>query len=82
MCCKTLYLYEGQSNENRTSTTKLKLNPWRYSPKEPRLTEAVAAKMAAQGALWLAKHLSLNLNFSFLNQISPLLTQVATQLSS
>ena len=42
--------------------------PWRYSPKEPRLTEAVAAKWQ-----WLAKHLSLNLNFSFLNWISLLL---------
>ena len=34
------------------------------------------------GALWLAKRLSLNLNFSFLNRISLLLIQVATQLSS
>ena len=38
--------------------------------------------MAAQGALWLAKRLSLNLSFSFLNRISLLLNQVATQLSS
>ena len=29
--------------------------------------------MAVQGALWLAKHLSCNLNFSFLNQIFLLL---------
>ena len=29
--------------------------------------------MAVQGALWLAKHLSLSLNFSFLNRISLLL---------
>ena len=39
-------------------------------------------QMAEQGNLWLAKRLSLNLNFSFLNQISLLLNQVATQLSS
>ena len=41
-------------------------------------------EMAVQGALWLAKRLglSLNLNFSFLNRISLLLIQVATQLSS
>ena len=38
--------------------------------------------MAVQGALWLAKHLSLNLNFCFLNRILLLLNQVATQLSS
>ena len=38
--------------------------------------------MAVQEALWLAKCLSLNLNFSFLNWISQLLNQVATQLSS
>ena len=38
--------------------------------------------MAVQGALWLAKRLSLNLNFSFLNRISLLLNQIATQLSS
>ena len=38
--------------------------------------------MAVQGALWIAKRLSLNLNFSFLNRISLLLNQVATQLSS
>ena len=38
--------------------------------------------MAIQGALWLAKRLSLNLNFSFLNRILLLLIQVATQLSS
>ena len=37
-------------------------------------------QMAVQGALWLAKRLTLNLNFSFLNQISLLLNQVATQL--
>ena len=30
-------------------------------------------QMAVQGALWLAKHLSLNLNFSFRNRISLLL---------
>ena len=30
-------------------------------------------QMAVQGALWLAKRLSLNLNFSFFNQISLLL---------
>ena len=45
------------------------MNLWRYSPKEPRPTEVVAAR----GALWLAKRLSLNRNFSFLNQISLLL---------
>ena len=38
--------------------------------------------MAVQGALWLAKRLSLKLNFSFLNRTSLLLIQVATQLSS
>ena len=38
--------------------------------------------MAEQGALWLAKHLSLNHNFSFLNRISLLLIQVAIQMSS
>ena len=46
-----------------------KLNPWRYSPKEPRPTEAVAARWQYRGALWLAKLLSL----SFLNRISLLL---------
>ena len=52
---------------------KLKLNPWHYSSEEPRLTEAVAARWQYRGALWLAKRLSLNLNFSFLNRISLLL---------
>ena len=45
-------------------------------------TALKSCHMAVQGALWLAKRLSLNLNFSFLNQISLLLIQVATQLSS
>ena len=39
-------------------------------------------QMAVQEILCLAKRLSLNLNFSFLNRISLLLIQVATQLSS
>ena len=39
-------------------------------------------QMAVQEALWLAKPSYLNLNFSFLNRISLLLIQVATQLSS
>ena len=39
-------------------------------------------QMAVQGTLWLAKCLFLNLNFSFLNRISLLLNQIATQLSS
>ena len=39
-------------------------------------------QIAVQGAVWLAKRLSLNLNFSFLNRILLLLNQVATQLSS
>ena len=39
-------------------------------------------QMAVQGALWLAKRLSLNLYFSFFNRISQLSYQVATQLSS
>ena len=39
-------------------------------------------QMAVQGVLWLAKRLSLNLNFSFLNWISLLFIQVATQFSS
>ena len=39
-------------------------------------------QMTVQGALWLAKRLSLNLNFSFLNRISYFSYQVATQLSS
>ena len=38
--------------------------------------------MTLQGALWLAKRVSLNFNVSFLNRISLLLIQVATQLSS
>ena len=55
--------------------------PWRSSPEEPRLTEVVAARWQYT-ALWLAKRLSHNLNFSFLNRISLLLIQVVTQLSS
>ena len=39
-------------------------------------------QMTIQGALWLAKRLSLNLNFSFLNRIRYFSYQVATQLSS
>ena len=39
-------------------------------------------KWCCQGALWLAKRLSLNLNFSFLNRIRYFSYQVATQLSS
>ena len=39
-------------------------------------------QMTVQGALWLAKRLSLNLNFSFLHQIRYFSHQVATQLSS
>ena len=39
-------------------------------------------QMAVQGALSLAKRLSLNLNFSFLNRIRYFSYQVATQLSS
>ena len=38
--------------------------------------------LTVQGALWLAKRLSLNLNFSFLNRIRYFSYQVATQLSS
>ena len=38
--------------------------------------------MAEERALWLAKRLALNLNFSFLNRISLLPIKVATQLSS
>ena len=38
--------------------------------------------MAVQGTLWLAKRLTLDLNFRILNGISLLLIQVATQLSS
>ena len=39
-------------------------------------------QMTVQGTFWLAKRLSLNLNFGFLNRISLLLYQVATQLTS
>ena len=39
-------------------------------------------QMTVQGALWLAKRLSLTLNFSFLNRIHYFSCQVATQLSS
>ena len=38
--------------------------------------------MTVQRALWLAKRLSLNLNFSFLNRMLLLRIQVATQVSS
>ena len=38
--------------------------------------------MAVQGTLWLAKRLSLNLNFSFLNMILYFSYQIATQLFS
>ena len=38
--------------------------------------------MTVQGALWLAKQLSLNLNFSFVNRIRYFSYQVATQLPS
>ena len=38
--------------------------------------------MTVQGALWLAKPLSLNLNFGFLNGFRYFSYQVATQLSS
>ena len=38
--------------------------------------------MTVQGALWLAKRLSLNLNFSFLIRICYFSYQIATQLSS
>ena len=38
--------------------------------------------MTVQGALWLTKRLSLNLNFSFINRIRYFSYQVATQLSS
>ena len=38
--------------------------------------------MTVQEALWLAKLLSLNLNVSFINRISLLSYQAATQLSS
>ena len=38
--------------------------------------------MAIPRALWLAKRLSLNLNFSFLNRIRYFSYQVATQMSS
>ena len=50
------------------NSLKLKLNPWHYSSEEPRPTEVVAARW--QYSLWLAKRISLNLNFSFLNRIS------------
>ena len=39
-------------------------------------------QMAVKGALWLAKHLSLNLTFSFLSQSSLLLISSGNQLSS
>ena len=45
------------------------INPWHYSSEEPRPTEMVAAKWHTG-----RKALSLNLNFSFPNRISLLLT--------
>ena len=58
--------------ENRTHNLLIlkKINPWRYLPEEPRSIEVVAARWQYRGALWLAKRLSLNFNFSFLNRIS------------
>ena len=82
---KAAVLPKGRSSTtstgNKVAVLKLKLNPWRYSSKEPRPTSG-CCQMALQGALWLAKRLSLNFNFSFLNRISLLLNQVATQLST
>ena len=51
-------------------------------PRRAKTDWSGCCQMAVQGALSLAKRVSLNLNFSFLNRISLLLIQVATQLSS
>ena len=53
------------------------LQPWRA-----KTDWSGCCQVAVQGTLWLAKHLSLNFNFNFLNRISLPLIQVATQLSS
>ena len=42
-------------------------------PRRAKTDRKCCCQMAVQGALWLAKCLSLNLNFSFLNRISLLL---------
>ena len=51
-------------------------------PRRPKTNWSGWCHMAVQGTLWLAKCLFLNLNFSFINWISLLLVQVATQLST
>ena len=51
-------------------------------PRRAKTDWSGCCQMAVQGALWLAKRLSLNLNSNFLNRISLLLIQIATQLPS
>ena len=67
MTLNTTYAIYSKQNLNKYSY------PWRYSPEEPRPTKVFAARWQYRGALRLAKQLSLNLNFSFLNRISLLL---------
>ena len=66
-------VYNNINNNYNNNKTKLKLNPWCYSSKEPRLTEVVVPD-GSIGGIVVSKTLSLNLNFSFLNWISLLLT--------
>ena len=60
---------------------KKNVNPWHYSSKERRPTEAVPARWRCRG-LVVSKASSLNFKFSFLNRISLLLNELVTLLSS
>ena len=46
------------------------IKPVALQPRRAKTDWSGCCQMSVQGALWLAKHLSLNLNFSFLNRIS------------
>ena len=68
-CCRTLYI-------------NIKIKSVALQPRRTKTDWKGCCQMTVQGALWLAKRLSLNFNFSFLNRISLPLIHVATQLSS
>ena len=51
-------------------------------PRRAKTDRSSCCQMAVQGALWLAKRFSLNLNFSFLNRIRYFSYEVSTQLFS
>ena len=72
----------GSCIKRSSQSVKIKIKYVALQPRRAKTDWSSCCQVTVQGALWLAKRLSLNLHFSFLNPISLLLIQVATKLSS